>query len=52
MESLYGGIAGPGGDGVPSAMGSYDTGEQAGSGHRVWAGGYVAEQTGRQEPVS
>ncbi|XP_015507275.1 rho GTPase-activating protein 45 isoform X2 [Parus major] len=25
MESLYGGIPGPGGDGVPSGMGSYDT---------------------------
>ncbi|NWR58950.1 HMHA1 protein, partial [Bucorvus abyssinicus] len=39
MESLYGGIPGPGGDGVPSAMGSYDTGEQAGSGRGIWAGG-------------
>ncbi|XP_068276536.1 rho GTPase-activating protein 45 [Nyctibius grandis] len=26
MESLYGGIPGPGGDGVPSGMESYDTG--------------------------
>ncbi|XP_023798908.1 rho GTPase-activating protein 45 isoform X2 [Cyanistes caeruleus] len=25
MESLYGGIPGPGGDGVPSGMGSYDS---------------------------
>ncbi|NXD31473.1 HMHA1 protein, partial [Spelaeornis formosus] len=36
MESLYGGIPGPGGDGVPSGMDSYDTGEQDESGCRVW----------------
>ncbi|NXO96331.1 HMHA1 protein, partial [Certhia brachydactyla] len=36
MESLYGGIPGPGGDGVPSGMDSYDTGEQDKSGCRVW----------------
>ncbi|NXJ05598.1 HMHA1 protein, partial [Odontophorus gujanensis] len=29
MESLYGGIPGPGGDGVPSGMESYNTGERA-----------------------
>ncbi|NXG39308.1 HMHA1 protein, partial [Dromaius novaehollandiae] len=28
MESLYGGIPGPGGDGMPSGMESYDTGKQ------------------------
>ncbi|NXK24553.1 HMHA1 protein, partial [Arenaria interpres] len=28
MESLYGGIPGPGGDGLPSGMESYDTGKQ------------------------
>ncbi|NWI93827.1 HMHA1 protein, partial [Pitta sordida] len=39
MESLYGGIPGPGGDGVPSGMESYDTGEQDESGCRVWGGG-------------
>ncbi|NXH39796.1 HMHA1 protein, partial [Dicaeum eximium] len=36
MESLYGGIPGPGGDGVPSGMDSYDTGKQDESGCRVW----------------
>ncbi|KGL93966.1 Minor histocompatibility protein HA-1, partial [Charadrius vociferus] len=36
MESLYGGIPGPGGDGMPSGMESYDTGEQADSGCGVW----------------
>ncbi|NXX35854.1 HMHA1 protein, partial [Nicator chloris] len=36
MESLYGGIPGPGGDGVPSGMDSYDTGKQVQSGCRVW----------------
>ncbi|NWH53514.1 HMHA1 protein, partial [Fregata magnificens] len=39
MESLYGGIPGPGGDGMPSGMESYDTGKQADSGCRVWGGG-------------
>ncbi|NXP26960.1 HMHA1 protein, partial [Scytalopus superciliaris] len=39
MESLYGGIPGPGGDGVPSGMESYDTGKQDESGCRVWGGG-------------
>ncbi|NXL10937.1 HMHA1 protein, partial [Mesembrinibis cayennensis] len=35
MESLYGGIPGPGGDGMPSGMESYATGKQADSGlHR------------------
>ncbi|KFR01464.1 Minor histocompatibility protein HA-1, partial [Nipponia nippon] len=29
MESLYGGIPGPGGDGMPSGMESYNTGKQA-----------------------
>ncbi|NXW24025.1 HMHA1 protein, partial [Circaetus pectoralis] len=29
MESLYGGIPGPGGDGMPSGMENYDTGKQA-----------------------
>ncbi|NWW88468.1 HMHA1 protein, partial [Rhynochetos jubatus] len=37
MESLYGGIPGPGGDGMPPGMESYVTGRQAGSGCRVWA---------------
>ncbi|NXN47875.1 HMHA1 protein, partial [Rhinoptilus africanus] len=32
MESLYGGIPGPGGDGLPSGMESYDMGEQEGRG--------------------
>ncbi|NXB53812.1 HMHA1 protein, partial [Leucopsar rothschildi] len=36
MESLYGGIPGPGGDGVPSGMDSCDTGKQDESGCRVW----------------
>ncbi|KFQ28720.1 Minor histocompatibility protein HA-1, partial [Merops nubicus] len=36
MESLYGGIPGPGGVGMPSGMGSYDTGKRADSGHGVW----------------
>ncbi|NWY34571.1 HMHA1 protein, partial [Pheucticus melanocephalus] len=36
MESLYGGIAGPRGDGVPSGMDSCDTGKQDGAGCRVW----------------
>ncbi|NXE95254.1 HMHA1 protein, partial [Menura novaehollandiae] len=36
MESLYGGIPGPGGDGVPSGMDSYDTGKWDKSGCRVW----------------
>ncbi|KFP44544.1 Minor histocompatibility protein HA-1, partial [Chlamydotis macqueenii] len=39
MESLYGGIPGPGGDGMPSGMESYETGKQADSGCRVWASG-------------
>ncbi|KFW72156.1 Minor histocompatibility protein HA-1, partial [Pygoscelis adeliae] len=39
MESLYGGIPGPGGDGMPSGMESYDTGKQADSGCRVWGAG-------------
>ncbi|NWI58112.1 HMHA1 protein, partial [Calyptomena viridis] len=37
MESLYGGIPGPGGDGVPSGMESYDTGKQDESGG-FWGG--------------
>ncbi|NXM87097.1 HMHA1 protein, partial [Oenanthe oenanthe] len=37
MESLYGGIPGPRGDGVPSGMDSYDTGKQDESGCRVWS---------------
>ncbi|NXJ99352.1 HMHA1 protein, partial [Corythaixoides concolor] len=45
MESLYGGIPGPGGDGMPSGMESYNTGEQ----EALWAQGlgwgYLAEQT-------
>ncbi|NWW31411.1 HMHA1 protein, partial [Panurus biarmicus] len=36
MESLYGGIPGSGGDGVPSGMDSYDAGKQDQSGCRVW----------------
>ncbi|NXK66835.1 HMHA1 protein, partial [Sylvietta virens] len=36
MESLYGGIPGTGGDGVPSGLDSYDTGKQDESGCRVW----------------
>ncbi|NWT23974.1 HMHA1 protein, partial [Cardinalis cardinalis] len=36
MESLYGGIPGPRGDGVPSGMDSCDTGKQEGAGCRVW----------------
>ncbi|NXQ79416.1 HMHA1 protein, partial [Nyctibius grandis] len=36
MESLYGGIPGPGGDGVPSGMESYDTGEQQPLGAGRW----------------
>ncbi|NWV15732.1 HMHA1 protein, partial [Ptilonorhynchus violaceus] len=36
MESLYGGIPGPGGDGVPSGMDSYNTGKQEKAGSRVW----------------
>ncbi|NXM19073.1 HMHA1 protein, partial [Ploceus nigricollis] len=36
MESLYGGIPGSRGDGVPSGMDSYDTGKQDESGCRVW----------------
>ncbi|NXX79432.1 HMHA1 protein, partial [Urocolius indicus] len=39
MESLYGGIPGPGGEGVPSGMAGYVTGKQ-----RVWGGGCPAEQ--------
>ncbi|NXG91264.1 HMHA1 protein, partial [Stercorarius parasiticus] len=35
MESLYGGIPGPGGDGLPSGMESYDTGEREGWGAGV-----------------
>ncbi|NWX52645.1 HMHA1 protein, partial [Steatornis caripensis] len=51
MESLYGGIPGPGGDGTPSSVESYDMGKQAGSGCRAWGAGTPAEQTGRQEPA-
>ncbi|NXQ70161.1 HMHA1 protein, partial [Quiscalus mexicanus] len=36
MESLYGGIPGPRGDGVPSGMDSCATGKQDGAGCRVW----------------
>ncbi|NXW75469.1 HMHA1 protein, partial [Hirundo rustica] len=36
MESLYGGIPGPGGDAVPSGMDSYSTGKQDESGCGVW----------------
>ncbi|NXA81047.1 HMHA1 protein, partial [Thryothorus ludovicianus] len=36
VESLYAGIPGPGGDGVPSGMDSYNTGKQGESGCRVW----------------
>ncbi|NXP90939.1 HMHA1 protein, partial [Passerina amoena] len=36
MESLYGGIPGPRGDGVPSGMDSCDTGKQDGAGCRAW----------------
>ncbi|NWU84783.1 HMHA1 protein, partial [Onychorhynchus coronatus] len=39
MESLCGGIPGPGGDGVPVGVGSYDTGKQHEGGRRVWGGG-------------
>ncbi|KAF1671456.1 HMHA1 protein, partial [Pygoscelis papua] len=45
MESLYGGIPGPGGDGMPSGMESYDTGKQADSGCRVWGGGLPASRS-------
>ncbi|KFP16990.1 Minor histocompatibility protein HA-1, partial [Egretta garzetta] len=38
MESLYGGIPGPGGDGMPSGMETYDTGKQAEAGCRGWGG--------------
>ncbi|NXJ86097.1 HMHA1 protein, partial [Trogon melanurus] len=44
MESLYGGIPGPGGDGLPSGMESYDTGEQAEPGRRVQGAGVPTGQ--------
>ncbi|KFW10010.1 Minor histocompatibility protein HA-1, partial [Eurypyga helias] len=37
MESLYGGIPGPGGVGMPPGMESYVTGKPADAGCRVWA---------------
>ncbi|NWS44960.1 HMHA1 protein, partial [Probosciger aterrimus] len=37
MENLYGGIPGPGGDGLPSVMESYATGEAVGQGLGCWA---------------
>ncbi|NWU49500.1 HMHA1 protein, partial [Dromas ardeola] len=42
MESLYGGIPGPGGDGLPSGMESYDTGEQEGWGAGVGDGAFTS----------
>ncbi|KFW84591.1 Minor histocompatibility protein HA-1, partial [Manacus vitellinus] len=39
MESLYGGIPGPGGDSVPVGVESYSTGKQDEGGCRVWGGG-------------
>ncbi|NXX59755.1 HMHA1 protein, partial [Scopus umbretta] len=47
MESLYGGIPGPGGDGMPSGMESYDTGKQADSGCRVCGGQGFYQQPSR-----
>ncbi|NXS64784.1 HMHA1 protein, partial [Pandion haliaetus] len=48
MESLYGGIPGPGGDGMPSGMESYDTGKQA----ALWAQGLGWQGTQLSRPVS
>ncbi|NWI64027.1 HMHA1 protein, partial [Todus mexicanus] len=51
MESLYGGIPGPGAVGVPSGMESYDTGKRVDSGRRGRAVGYPAEQTGQSNQL-
>ncbi|NXR03194.1 HMHA1 protein, partial [Sagittarius serpentarius] len=48
MESLYGGIPGPGGDGMPSGMESYDTGKQA----ALWAQGLGRRGTRLSRPAS
>ncbi|NXG50903.1 HMHA1 protein, partial [Psilopogon haemacephalus] len=46
MESLYGGIPGPGGVSMPSGMGTYDTGKWVqGSGSRVCAGPHPSRLT-------
>ncbi|NXI48255.1 HMHA1 protein, partial [Galbula dea] len=37
MESLYGGMPGPGGVGMPAGMENYDTGEQVCSSPELWA---------------
>ncbi|NXY20543.1 HMHA1 protein, partial [Atrichornis clamosus] len=53
MESLYGGIPGPGGDGVPSGVDSCDTGEWDKSGRRVWGLGrsqHLPRHRRRPEP--
>ncbi|NWX06200.1 HMHA1 protein, partial [Caloenas nicobarica] len=44
MESLYGGIPGPGGDGVPAGMESYDPGEALGAGLGCWGTWSSAEE--------
>ncbi|NXB75579.1 HMHA1 protein, partial [Donacobius atricapilla] len=53
MESLYGGIPGRGGDGVPSGMDSCDTGRQDEFGCRVWGlcrSQYLPHRCCRAEP--
>ncbi|NXV23581.1 HMHA1 protein, partial [Cepphus grylle] len=50
MESLYGGIPGPGGDGLPSGMESYDTGEPEGWGAGVGDGAFTSSH--RPSPAS
>ncbi|NXW85298.1 HMHA1 protein, partial [Alopecoenas beccarii] len=47
MESLYGGIPGPGGDGVPAGTESYDLGEALGAGLGCWGTWSLAEERQR-----